>query len=143
VLRGQLDHQGPALALLFYVLVAVLAVALAAGALTLAAGVDRTRRVEDLTALRNQGLGRGAVRQATLWTFPALVALATVTGTVIALLGWLVTGWALPLAGLDPPNFPLPGWPRVWTLAAAAVTVLVVLAAVAWAAGRRTLRDIR
>jgi hypothetical protein len=142
-LRRQLDQQGPALALLFYALVAALAVALAAGALTLAAGVDRARRVEDLSALRAQGLGRGAVRQATLWTYPVLTAIATVAGTAIALLGWLVTGWALPLAGIHPPNFPLPGWPRVWSVLLAGAAVLVVLAAVAWAAGRRTLREIR
>jgi putative ABC transport system permease protein len=143
VLRDQLNHQGPALALLFYVLVAVLAVALAAGALTLAAGVDRARRVEDLSALRGQGLGRGAVRQATLWTYPVLVVVATVAGVAIALIGWVVTGWALPLAGLHPPDFPLPDRPRLWSVGAAGLAVLVVLAVVAWAAGRRTLREIR
>lgn len=143
VLRRQLDRQGPAVALLFYALVAVLTVALAAGALTLAAGVDRTRRVEDLTALRGQGLDRGAVRQATLWTYPVLVAVATVAGVAIALLGWLLTGWALPLAGVDPPDLPLPGWPRVWPVALAGAVVLAILAAVAWSAGRRTLRGIR
>jgi hypothetical protein len=43
-LRAQLDEQGPALALWFYVLGGVLATALAAGALALAAAVDRARR---------------------------------------------------------------------------------------------------
>ena len=61
-LLAQLDEQGPALALWFYVLAGCLATALAAGALLLAAAVDRTRRVEDLSALRAQGLGRRALR---------------------------------------------------------------------------------
>ncbi|WP_433307265.1 FtsX-like permease family protein [Actinoplanes sp. CA-030573] len=141
--RAQLDRQGPALALWFYVIVAVLAVALAAGALVLAATVDRSRRVEDLTALRGQGLTRAAVRRATLWTYPVLVGAAVVAGTAIALLGWRLTGWALPLAGLDPPALPLPELPRPLSLLGAAVASFVVLSAVAVLAGRRTLRSIR
>jgi hypothetical protein len=140
--RRQLDGQGPAIALWFYVLAGGLAIALAAGALILAATVDRGRRVEDLSALRAQGLGRGPLRQATLWTYPVLVAIAVVAGTAIALLGWGLTGWALPLAGLDPPPLPLPGWPRAWVVAGTGVAVLVVLALVAYFAGRRTLKEI-
>jgi putative ABC transport system permease protein len=141
-MRRQLDQQGPALALWFFLLAAVLATALAGGALILAATVDRSRRVEDLSALRAQGLSRGALRQATLWTYPVLVAIATVTGLAIGLIGWWLTGWALPLAGLDPPDLPLPQWPRAPIVAAAGLAVLVVLAVVAYAAGRRTLREI-
>jgi hypothetical protein len=140
--RHQLDEQGPALALWFYLLAALLAVALAAGALILAATVDRSRRVEDLTALRTQGLNRRALRQATLWTYPVLVAIAVIAGLVIGWLGWRLTGWTLPLAGLHPPSLPLPGLPRPPILVAAAVLVFVVLAVVAWVAGRRTLKEI-
>jgi len=140
--RRQLDDQGPALALWFYVIVAVLATVLAAGALVLAAAVDRGRRVEDLSALRGQGLTRAALRTATLWTYPALVAVAVVAGTGIALLGWRLTGWALPLAGLDPPPFPLPSWPHPASVVLVAAVVLAVLAGVAVLAGRRTLREI-
>jgi hypothetical protein len=141
--RRQLDDQGPALALWFYVIVAVLATALAAGALILSAGVDRTRRVEDLSALRGQGLSRSALRTATLWTYPVLVAVAVVAGVLIARLGWLLTGWALPLAGLDPPPLPLPGSPHPLVLAAAGLVMFLVLALVAVLSGRRTLRLIR
>jgi putative ABC transport system permease protein len=141
--RRQLDQQGPALALWFYVIVAVLATALAAGALVLSAAVDRSRRVEDLSALRAQGLSRSALRTATLWTYPVLVAVAVVTGMLIALLGWLLTGWALPLAGLDPPPLPLPGAPNPLVLLLAGLAVFAVLALVAVLSGRRTLRLIR
>jgi hypothetical protein len=141
--RRQLDDQGPALALWFYVIVAVLATALAAGALVLSAAVDRARRVEDLSALRGQGLSRSALRTATLWTYPVLVAVAVVAGVLIARLGWLLTGWALPLAGLHPPPLPLPGSPHPLVLAAAGLVMFLVLALVAVLSGRRTLRQIR
>jgi hypothetical protein len=141
--RAGLDEQGPALALWFYVIVAALATALAAGALVLAAAVDRPRRIEDLSALRGQGLDRAAVRRATLWAQPVLVAAAVLAGTGIALLGWRLTGWALPLAGLDAPAFPLPLLPRAGTTAATAAVSFVVLAGAAVLAGRRTLREIR
>ncbi|MGK5685217.1 FtsX-like permease family protein [Actinoplanes sp. URMC 104] len=140
--RARLDRQGPAIALWFYALVAVLATALAAGALLLAAAVDRDRRVEDLSALRGQGLTRAAVRQATLWTYPVLVLVAVPSGVAVAVLGWWLTGWALPLAGLDPPAIPLPGRPHVLTMLTTALTAAVVLAGVAYLAGRRTLRRI-
>ncbi|HEY0535338.1 MAG TPA: ABC transporter permease [Actinoplanes sp.] len=141
--RRQLDDQGPALALWFYVIVAVLATALAAGALVLSATVDRPRRVEDLSALRGQGLSRSALRTAALWTYPVLVAVAVVAGVLIARLGWLLTGWALPLAGLDPPPLPLPGSPHPLVLIGAGVVMFLVLALVAVLSGRRTLRLIR
>ncbi|MDY7091236.1 MAG: ABC transporter permease, partial [Actinomycetota bacterium] len=115
--RARLDTQGPAIALWFYVIVAVLATALATGALTLAASVDRNRRVEDLSALRSQGLTRSALRQATLWTYPVLMVVAVLAGSGVAMLGWWLTGWALPLAGLTPTAIPLPAWPRGLTIA--------------------------
>jgi hypothetical protein len=140
--RRQLDRQGPALALGFYAIAALLAVALAAGALVLAAGVDRPRRVEDLSALRDQGLPRGALRQATLWTYPALITIATVCGIGIAVLAWWLTGWALPLSAVGPPDVPSPGWPRPLALVAVGLGALAVLACIAYFAGRRTLKEI-
>lgn len=140
--RARLDTQGPAIALWFYVIAAALATALAAGALVLAASVDRDRRAEDLSALRGQGLTRAAVRQATLWTYPALIVVAVLAGLGVAILCWWLTGWALPLAGLTPTAIPLPGWPRATTIALTALGTLLVLAGVAVLAGRRTLRRI-
>ncbi|MEU8817099.1 FtsX-like permease family protein [Actinoplanes sp. NPDC048796] len=142
-IRARLDNQGPAIALWFYVIVAVLATALAAGALILSASVDRARRVEDLSALRAQGLNRRALRQATLWTYPALVAIAVLAGMAVAALGWWLTGWALPLAGLTRPEVPLPTWPNPLVFTATGLVAAAILAAVALAAGRRTLREIR
>ncbi|WP_433796791.1 FtsX-like permease family protein [Actinoplanes sp. CA-252034] len=140
--RRRLEQQGPALALWFHVLAGALAVLLGAGALVLAAAVDRRRRVEDLSALRTQGLRPGPAGQAMLWTYPALVAVAVVIGLPVAAIAWLVTGWALPLAGPYPPDLPLPGWPRVTVLLAVGAAVLLVLTAVAVATGRDLRRRV-
>ncbi|UQU66907.1 hypothetical protein COUCH_11810 [Couchioplanes caeruleus] len=131
VARAQLDRQGPALALAFYALAGGLAVLLGAGALVLAAAVDRQRRAEDLSALRVQGLDRRSAGRATLWAYPMLVVIAVPAGLLTGLAGYGLTGWALPLAGLDPPPLPLPLWPRPAVVAAVAVPVLLVLAGVA------------
>ncbi|WP_328460557.1 hypothetical protein OHA21_30125 [Actinoplanes sp. NBC_00393] len=131
-----LDHQGPALALWFHLLAGGLAVLLGAGALVLAAAVDRSRRVADLAALRAQGLSRGAADRATLWTYPVLVVFAAVVGLAVAVLAWELTGWALPLAGLEPPDLPLPTRPGADALLAAGAAVLAVLVLVALATGR-------
>ncbi|GID27397.1 FtsX-like permease family protein [Paractinoplanes brasiliensis] len=139
---SQLAEQGPALSLWFHLLAGGLAVLLGAFVLVLAAAVDRARRVEDLSALRVQGLRRPTMSRATLWTYPALVGIAAVTGMLIALAGWAATAWALPLAGVDPVQLPLPSWPRVLLLVGVTVLVLVVLAAVALATGRDLRRRI-
>jgi hypothetical protein len=105
--------------------------------------VDRARRVEDLSAVRGQGLARAAVRRAALWTYPVLVAAAVVAGMAIAVLGWRLTGWALPLAGISPAALPLPSLSRAWTVVLTAGGAFVVLAGVAVLAGRWTLRAVR
>jgi putative ABC transport system permease protein len=142
LVHRQLDQQGAALALWYYVLAGCLATALGAGALVLAAAVDRTARVADLSVLRAQGLGRAAIRHATLWTYPALAAIAVLAGLAIALIGWVATGWALPLAGLDPPALPMPDQPRAAVVAGVGAATLVVLATAAFGAGWRTHKEI-
>jgi hypothetical protein len=141
--RAQLDNQGPALALWFYVLAGCLATALGAGALILAAAVDRARRVQDLSALRAQGLSARTAGQATLWTYPILAVIAVLAGLGIALAGWGLTGWTLPLAGLRPAPLPFPGWPRPLVPAAAGLAMLIVLAGVALLTGRDLRRRVR
>jgi putative ABC transport system permease protein len=138
----QLDRQGAALSLWFYALAGVLSVLLGAGALVLAAAVDRARRVEDLSALRAQGLRRGPLGRATSWTYPVLVAIATVVGLATALIAWLATGWALPLAGIDPPDLPLPARPGALTVLGTTVAVFLVLVLVAAATGQDLRRRV-
>jgi len=140
--RQRLAEQGPALSLYFYFLAAGLSVLLGAGALVLAAAVDRGRRIEDLSALRAQGLRRTVAGRATLWTYPVLVAIAAVAGVLTALASWGLTGWALPLAGAGPPALPLPAWPRILVVPATAAVVFLLLAVVAAATGRDLHRRI-
>jgi hypothetical protein len=140
--RRQLDQQGAALSLWFYLLAGGLSVLLGAAALVLAAAVDRSRRAEDLSALRAQGLSRGRVGWATLWTYPILVGIAAVVGLATALIAWLATGWALPLAGINPPDLPLPTWPGPLSVAGTTVAVFLVLAVVAAATGRDLRRRV-
>jgi hypothetical protein len=139
----QLDRQGPARSVAFYLLAGLLAVILAAGALVLAATVDRALRMDDLSAVRAQGVDRGTVARATLWTYPLLVLLAGVVGLVVALLGWRVTGWALPLASGTYPSLPLPFWPRPPVLAGVWLAALAVLTGTALAVGQDLRRRIR
>ncbi|MBG0560195.1 FtsX-like permease family protein [Actinoplanes aureus] len=134
--RASLDKEGPAVALWFYLLSAVLAGLLGAGALVLTVAVDRVRRTEDLSALRVQGLRPRPAGQATLWTYPVLVVIATAVGLLVAAVAWRLTGWGLPLAGLTPPDLPLPQWPRPSALLAAAGAVLAVQLLVAVLGGR-------
>ncbi len=140
--RAGLDQQGPAIALRFHLLAAVLAALLGAGALVLTVTVDRNRRTEDLTALRVQGLRPGPAGQATLWTYPVLVVIATAVGLLVAAGAWWLTGWGMPLAGLSPPDLPLPAWPGVPALLAAGGGVLAVELLVAFLGGRDLRRRI-
>jgi putative ABC transport system permease protein len=138
-IQDRLEQQGPALSLAFYLLAAGLATLLGVGALVLTVAVDRGRRTEDLLAMRVQGLRRGPAGKATFWTYPVLVTAAVAMGVLVGLAGWRLTGWALPLAGVAPPDIPLPGQPRLGVLLWWGVAILLpyLLAAVA---GGRDLR---
>ncbi|WP_229069739.1 FtsX-like permease family protein [Actinoplanes sp. DH11] len=140
--RDRLDRQGPALALSFHVLAAVLATLLGVGALVLTIAVDRGRRAGDLAALRAQGLSGRVVGRATMWTYPALVGFAVAVGLLVGGATWWLTGWALPLAGLSPLDLPMPTAPRPLVLLAVAGAVLTVNVAVALAGGRDLRRRI-
>ncbi|MFI1994382.1 FtsX-like permease family protein [Actinoplanes sp. NPDC020271] len=140
--RDRLEQQGPALSLGFYLLAAGLATLLGVGALVLTVAVDRGRRAEDLIAMRVQGLRRGPAGQATFWTYPALVTAAVVVGMLVGLAGWWLTGWALPLAGVDPPDLPLPGWPRAGVMLWWAVAILLPYLVAAVLGGRDLRRRV-
>ncbi|BEL12301.1 hypothetical protein Q0Z83_104920 [Actinoplanes sichuanensis] len=140
--KAGLDRQGPAVALWFHLLAAILAGLLGAGALALTVAVDRTRRTEDLAALRTQGLRSRPAGLATLWTYPVLVVIATTVGVLVAAAAWRLTGWGLPLAGLTPPDLPLPVWPRPVALLTAVGAVLAAQFLVAILSGRDLRRRI-
>ena len=140
--RAALNNEGPAVALWFHVLAAILAGLFGAGALALTVAVDRIRRTEDLAALRNQGLRPRPAGLATLWTYPVLVLIAFAVGLLVAVAAWRLTGWALPLAGPTPPDLPLPAWPHPLVLLGAGGAVLAVQFLVAVLGGRDLRRRI-
>jgi putative ABC transport system permease protein len=61
---------------------------------------------------------------------------------LIAVATWALTGWALPLAGLEPPELPLPGRPGVLVVLGTTGVVFVLLAIVAAGTGRDLDRRI-
>jgi hypothetical protein len=133
--RHQLDQQGPALALRFYLLVGVLAIVLAAAGLILVATVDRRARAAELAALRTQGVDRRTVRRTLLWGYPAMALAAGVAGLVTALIGWRLTGWALPVFSTAQPELALPVWPHPFAVMLPWLAAVLVLVGVALVIG--------
>ena len=131
--EARYGDSGPAVALRFQLLGAVLAVVLAAASLVLVAAVEREPRGEELAAMRVQGMRRATARATAVGGYAWLAGAAVLTGLLVAPLDRLVTGANLPAFADDwrvlPP--PGPGWPSAALLAAAVGVVLLVGAAVA------------
>jgi hypothetical protein len=134
---AELARHGPGLALRFELFAAAVLLLLAAGTVIVAATVERRSRVEELRALRAQGLGRRAATVAGYVGTGALIALAVGTGAVAALvaeaaaaasLPFFADGWSL----LPPP----PGIAVLPLLGALAVALIVLGAAAAGGASR-------
>lgn len=135
----RLDRRGPALAIWFHLLAGACAVALAALGMGLMAAVDRQRTVDDLVALRRQGLRRRTAGRGVLGAYLAVAGAATVTGAAGAALAWWLAGRYLPIfvepdVGLVPPDRP-----AAVAVLVPAVAVIVLLTAVAGGL-RRALR---
>jgi hypothetical protein len=135
--RERLDESGPAMALQFHLAAAALGVLMALGGLGLVAAADRRRQVDDLRALRVQGLPRRYVRRAALWGHLALVLAAAVSGLLAGLAAWYVSGPKLPLFVDQLTQLPPPRWPEAstvlvpWAIAAGVMAVFAFVAA--WA----------
>jgi hypothetical protein len=138
-----LAREGPALALRFHLLAAGFAIVLAAGGIALVAAVDRRRRVEDLSALRAQGVDRRAVGRAALGGSLAVVVAAPVAGLVAAAVAWWATGWGIPMSVDGDGGWSLPPWPRPVPVLLPVLAAGLVLLIVAWFAGTRLRRAIR
>jgi len=131
---GRLGEQAPAVVTRFALLAGVVVLLLAAAALGVAGAVDRRSRLDQLRALRVQGLpGRVAV----------VTAYAGMVGLVLAglLAGLAAAALARPLARITVPAFtdgwdvlPLPGALGLASLALAGLAALVVLGSVGWLA---------
>jgi hypothetical protein len=97
--RAGLASQGPAVALRFQLVAALLALLLAAGSLVLVSTVDRGARATELNALRTQGLSAPASRAVVAGGYALLAAAGVLAGALAALLDRRLSGVGLPLFG--------------------------------------------
>jgi hypothetical protein len=142
----RLDHGGPALALRFYLVVAVASVAMGVGGLLVVATADRWAQARQLRALRQQGLSPGAVWRVGFGGYGLLIAVGIGLGTAAAAVAWWLSRTVIPFftdAGGEPylPSVPAPVTAGGALIGAAAI--LLVTAAVAAAGLRRAVRGGR
>ncbi|GIF71276.1 FtsX-like permease family protein [Asanoa siamensis] len=135
----RLDGRGPALAVWFHLLAGVVAVLLAACGMWLMAAVDRRRTLDDLVALRRQGLAARTGGSWVLWAYLPVAVAAVVTGLVAAVIAWAVVGQYVPYFVDDDFALAPPTWPRPLAIVLPAVAVAVLFTSVAVGL-RRALR---
>lgn len=137
-----LGRRGPALALRFYLLVAIAAVALGVGAVAVVAAADRWSQTGQLRALRAQGLPAAVPWRVGFGGYAGLTAVALVLGTLAAALAWWLARTVIPFFADVGAGRYLPLAPRPLVAAAAlagAAVVLIGAGAIAAAALRRAV----
>nr|WP_296070125.1 FtsX-like permease family protein [uncultured Actinoplanes sp.] len=140
---GQLAQQGPAAVSRFALVCGVVALLLAAAAIGVAGAVDRRTRLEQLRALRVQGLS-GRVAVATAYAGPVVLVLA---GLIAGLLAAALAG---PLVRVVVPPFTdgwdvlaPPGALGTVALVLAGLAGLVLLGLTGWLSVRPLVRGLR
>jgi hypothetical protein len=122
------EAQGPAVAVRFNVLAAILAMLLGIGAVVLVAAVDRRTLAEEFAALRVQGVGGRVVTAVALRMYLWTMLVGFGGGVLAAAAAWAVVGPRLPVFATDVVPVPAPAWPT-------ATAVLPALAATALGLG--------
>jgi hypothetical protein len=143
---SQLGQLGPALALRFYLLVALAAVALGVGGVAVVANADRWGQTGQLRALRAQGLSPAVPWKVGFGGYAALTATALVLGTAAAAVAWSLTRTVIPFfadSGGTPYLPLLPSPLGVVAALAGATVVLVGAGAVAAASLRNAVEGRR
>lgn len=140
---ARLGEQGPAVAGRFALIAGIIALLLAAATVAVAAAVDRGAQIEQLRAIRLQGLSARTARVIG-WAGPAVLIAAGL------LSGLLAAAIARPLARVTLTPFtddwqvvPPPGALGAGTLALAGLVALVVLGLVGWLSVLPLLRRLR
>jgi hypothetical protein len=140
--ESELDARGPATALRFLVIVALVAIAMALLSFAVAGAAERRPRGAELAALRRQGLPGRVVRRVGLGGYPALGLTAVAIGLVAG--GLLVAVVPAPLpAFADAFVAPTPPSVPVLPLAVAALACLLAFATVGLAAGAGLAAAVR
>jgi hypothetical protein len=129
--------QGPGMVLRFDVFAALVALLLAGGMVVVTSTVERRARLEELTALRAQGLSRRAVLATGYGSGAALVVGAVLAGVVAALLAVGVVSTSLPVFADGWTLLPVPAGPSVWSVLGGLAVMLIVLGGAAGAGAYR------
>jgi hypothetical protein len=138
---AQLATRGGPLALRYHLFAALLALALAVGALVLVAAVDRNPRGAELSSLRVQGLAAGTAARIARGGYTAIVVAGALLGLVAGGAAWAVSGSALPIFD-DGAFWPTPKWPPLPPVAWPWLATVAVLVAVALAMGAHLRRPV-
>jgi ABC-type antimicrobial peptide transport system permease subunit len=121
----------------FDVFAALVALLLAGGMVVVTSTVERRARLEELTALRAQGLSRRAVLATGYGSGAALVVGAVLAGVVAALLAVGVVSTSLPVFADGWTLLPVPAGPSVWSVLGGLAVMLIVLGGAAGAGAYR------
>jgi hypothetical protein len=127
--RQRQEQRGPALALRFYLVVAIAAVALGLGGVAVVASSERGGLAAQLRALRVQGVPAGITWRVGFGGHAALTVLAAVVGSAAAALAWWVARGTIPLFTDGGEQFYAPAWPRPAIVVVALLAAMLVLTA--------------
>jgi predicted lysophospholipase L1 biosynthesis ABC-type transport system permease subunit len=140
--EAALSRQGPALALLLFLLGAGAAAALAGGGTVLDLYLLGRRRVAELSAIQALGVRRGSLLRALLLEQGLLVGAGALVGVAVGLAGALLALPSVPEFDEVPPAPPLLFHPSAGLLALLLAAVLVGLTAAIGAAVLALLRGV-
>jgi ABC-type antimicrobial peptide transport system permease subunit len=136
---ARFGKQGPGMVLRFDLFAALVVLLVAAGMVVVTSTVERRARLEELTALRAQGLSRRAVLAIGYGTGACLVLGAVVSGVVAALLALGVVTTSLPVFSDGWTLLPVPHGPALLPLIGAVAVMLIVLGGAAVAGAYRLI----
>jgi ABC-type antimicrobial peptide transport system permease subunit len=134
---ARFGEQGPGMVLRFDLFAALVVLSLAAGMVMVMSTVDSRARLDELAALRAQGLTRRAVLVTGYGTGAALVLGAVVTGVLAALLGLGVVTTSLPVFADGWALLPMPAGPAPGPLLGTVAVMLIALGGAALAGAHR------
>jgi hypothetical protein len=137
---SRFGEQGPGMALRFGLFAALIVLLVAAGTVVVTSTVERRARLDELAALRAQGLTRTATMATGYATGAALVLGAVATGVVAAALALGVVVSAPPVFADGWALLPVPPGPSLGPMTAAVVIMLITLGGAAAAGAHQLVR---
>lgn len=140
---NRLARQGPGAALRFQLFAAGIVLLLAAGTVVVTATVERRSRVEELAALRTQGLSERSMWVAGHGGTGVLVGAAILTGLIAALIAQAVVATSMPVFADGWSLLPLRQGPQPLPLMVSVVAAVLVVGTAAIASSARVVASVR